>query len=232
MQKQYTDPLISSKIWAIADLHLAISNPEKDMGLIAPNWKGYMEKIAHNWKERVEDEDLVLIAGDISWAMRPHDAEKDLHWIEHLPGMKIIIRGNHDYWWSSFSKVKKILPPSIQALQHTAISWNEISISGTRLWDRIDDDKIFEREMGRLELACKALDQNASKRIIMTHYPPIDDDLTESRPSFLLEKYRVDILLFGHIHGADPKLTFGARGGIRYILTSADHLDFCPIQII
>lgn len=221
------------KIWAIADLHLAISCPEKDMALIAPNWENYAERIAHNWKELIEDEDLVLLAGDTSWAMKPEQAKVDLDWIEHLPGMKVMIRGNHDYWWASLSKVKSILPPSIEAIQHTAISWNDISISGTRLWDMEDDDKIFEREMGRLELACQALDQTAKLRIIMTHYPPIGPDLEESRPAFLLEKYRVDLVIFGHIHSLEPNTpAFGIRHGIRYILTSADYLDFRPIQIL
>ena len=104
--------------------------------------------------------------------------------------MKVIIRGNHDYWWNSLSKVRSILPPSIEAVQHTALSWNNISISGTRFWDPEDDEKIFEREMGRLELACKALDPNAKMRIIMTHYPPIGLDMEDTRASRLFERLR------------------------------------------
>ena len=238
-------------IWAIADLHLSISKPEKDMAFFGPAWKGYQEKIAANWKEVVQENDLVLIAGDICWAMRGVEAVKDLQWIDALPGKKVMIRGNHDYWWSSMKKVREACPPSIEPLHHTATNWKGVSISGTRLWDTeefsfggyiefqenprerkekdlTEDRKIFERELIRLELALKALDQRAEQRILMTHYPPIGADLKPSRASKMIDQYNVDLVIFGHLHNLKPGLEmFGGK----YLLTSADYLDFKPLKI-
>jgi len=170
-------------IWAIADLHLSFGVPEKTMEVFGPEWKSYGEKLQSNWIEVVQSDDLVLIAGDISWAMRPEEAQKDLDWIEALPGTKVMIKGNHDYWWSSLSKTKKILPPSIHIIQNDAFHWKEYTIGGARLWDTheytfdayIDfqeapvspsqQEKIFSRELDRLELSLKKLDPNATTHI-------------------------------------------------------------------
>ncbi len=249
-------------VFALGDLHLAIGCPEKDMGIFGEHWKGYMDKMAAKWRELVTDEDLVLIPGDISWALKAEDAKVDLEWIDQLPGTKVMIRGNHDLWWGSLKKVKELSPPSIIPLHHTATTWNNISIAGTRLWDSPDeysfkkytawppdptneeeahkleaemeqDRKIFEREMGRLEMACKALDQKAEKRIVMTHYAPIGSDLEDSRASHLLEQYHVDICIFGHLHGIDPATPlFGEKNGIQYLLVAADYVDFTPIKLL
>lgn len=241
-------------IWAIADLHLSFSRPDKDMAVFGPLWEGYAQKIEKQWREHIADEDLVLIAGDISWAMKTEEAITDLEWIDHLPGTKVIIRGNHDYWWSSLNKVKSILPPSIHALQHSPFNWQGVSISGTRLWDsdeygfssviefkenprekkiEHENQKIFEREIGRLELAAQTLDPSAKVKIMMTHYPPIGLDLEPSRASQVLEKYGVNICLFGHLHSIDPTLSlFGEARGINYLLTSADYLNFTPVKVL
>ncbi|MBJ7448879.1 MAG: metallophosphoesterase [Parachlamydiales bacterium] len=252
-------------VWVIGDLHLSFGVPGKKMDVFGPNWENHPERIAKFWKENVTDDDLVLLPGDISWAMKPEQALIDLQWIAALPGHKIMVRGNHDYWWSSFSKVQKVLPPSIQAVHHTAVTWNNYSICGTRLWDTseysfhdvidfkprpdkiskppmskedfekkvIEDQKIFDREISRLEIALQALDQKAEKRIVMTHYPPIGLDMKESQASKLMEKYHVDVCVFGHLHSVFPnKAPFGEKNGIKYYLTSCDYLDCKLLRIL
>lgn len=122
-------------VWALGDLHLAFGVPDKSMDAFGDPWIGYAEKIEKEWLERIKTEDLVLIPGDISWATRLEDAKIDLDWIDRLPGTKVLIKGNHDYWWTSLNKIQKILPPGIHLVQNNVFHWNGIGIAGTRLWD-------------------------------------------------------------------------------------------------
>lgn len=246
-------------IWALADLHLALGVPEKAMDFFGEPWIGYVDKIQKNWKERITNEDLVLIAGDISWAMRPEEAVPDLEWIHQLPGTKVLIRGNHDYWWTSLSKVEKVLPPSLHLIQNNVFDWKDVSIAGARLWDSheyqfgsyiqyqsnprakklidaetdpVETERIFQRELGRLETSLKGLNKQAKRRIAMTHYAPIGAELADSRVSKLLEKYQVDTCVFGHLHNVQQSIPlFGEKQGIRYLLTSCDYLNFVPIKL-
>ncbi|NGX61797.1 MAG: 3',5'-cyclic adenosine monophosphate phosphodiesterase CpdA [Chlamydiae bacterium] len=243
-------------VFAIADLHLSFGVPEKTMEAFGLVWKHYAEKIESAWREFITEEDLVLVAGDISWAMSLEKAQIDLEWIGNLPGTKVMIKGNHDYWWSSLAKVQTILPPSCHLIQNNAFSWKDCTIGGARLWDTDEYDfsayidfqetnvspseepkptpaKIFNRELNRLELSLQALDPNATHRLVMTHYPPISSSLASSKVSALLEKYRIDICVFGHLHNVKPKaLPFGETRGVAYYLTSCDYLDFKPIKIL
>lgn len=239
-------------IWAIADLHLALSVPSKNMNIFGTTWDRYMEKIEGHWKERVDKKDLVLIPGDISWAMKLEEIKIDLEWIDRLPGTKVMIKGNHDYWWSSKSKLEKILPPSCYVIQNDAFEWNGVSIGGSRLWDSseyyfdsiqkqptyereqpsMEDEKIFKREVQRLELSLKAMRKDAKIKIVMTHYPPIGPDLKDSIVSKMLEEYEISVAVFGHLHNIqtrDP--IFGKKNGVSYYLTAADYLNFFPLQI-
>lgn len=247
-------------VWAIADLHLSFGVPNKEMDVFGEEWIDYTNKIKQNWCSKISPNDLVLIPGDISWAMHPEEARKDLEWIDHLPGTKIIIRGNHDYWWTSLSKIEKILPPSIHLIQNNAIFWEDFAIAGSRLWDTSaynfgeyidfqpnartkpltaqdkdmnEADRIYQRELSRLELSLKCLNKHPEKtRIVMTHYPPIGADLKESTASRLLEKYKVRTCVFGHLHRVKKNIPmFGEKNGIQYLLTSCDYLDFNPIKI-
>jgi predicted phosphohydrolase len=243
-------------VWAIADLHLAFGVPSKTMEVFGPEWADYANKIEKNWRELISPDDLVLIPGDISWAMRLEDAAVDLGWIDALPGTKVIIRGNHDYWWGSSSKMSKIMPPSIHFIQNDVFNWNEFTIGGTRLWDTeeygfgqfidfqehpnvkekvfdLDEQqRIFDRELERLKLSLKQLDPKANIRIALTHYPPIGADLKPSRASAILEEFKIDVCIFGHLHRLkkDAKM-FGEARGIRYLLTSCDYLDFIPVLV-
>lgn len=247
-------------VWALADLHLSFGVPNKEMDFFGENWANWTKRVEENWKRIVKDEDLVLIAGDISWAMHVAEAVPDLEWIHKLPGTKVILRGNHDYWWSSLSQIQKILPSSIHLIQNNAFNWNNVTVGGSRLWDSseykfqeyidyadnprakkissvdsnlAESDRLFERELTRLETSLKALSKNADFRIAMTHYPPISADLQPSKASAMLEKYNVDACVFGHLHNVKQNIPlFGKKNETTYYLTSCDYLNFTPIKII
>jgi predicted phosphohydrolase len=244
-------------IWALSDLHLALGNPSKDMEFFGPTWKDYAIKIQTNWSKLIKSDDLVLIPGDISWAMTLEEAKQDLDWIHTLPGTKLILKGNHDYWWASSAKMKAALPSSIHFLYNSVFNWNNVTIGGSRLWDTSEYDfssfidfqenprekpkspnleeenqKIFRKELERLRLSLQGLDPKASLRIALTHYPPIGADLQQSLASAILEEFHIDICLFGHLHNVHKNaLPFGVKNGVRYLLTSADYLEFKPIHI-
>jgi predicted phosphohydrolase len=239
-------------IWAIGDLHLSFGVPGKEMSLFGDLWNDHHEKIKAFWDANVHPDDLVLIPGDISWAMRLAEAEADLKWVDERPGTKVMIRGNHDYWWDSASKIRKVLPPSLHIISNDAYLWNDVAIGGVRLWDTSEfrfgpfiqvsgpkplpvettekleeDDKVFQRELSRLELSLKAMKKDASLKIVMTHYPPISADLKDSSVSKLLESYGIHICVFGHLHSLkkESKL-FGVKNDIAYHLVSCDWLNF------
>ena len=240
-------------VFALADLHLCLSKPEKSMEVFGPPWDSYQTKIKTNWEKSVKPEDLVLIPGDIAWAGKLEEALLDLKWIDDLPGQKLMIKGNHDYWWPSASKLKAALPPSIHFLNYDAFNFGSISIAGTRMWDAPDfnfdtyvnspkefraekdlekSKKIYERELNRLKASLSCLDKTAQVKIVMTHFPPVSADLKDSQASTLLEEAGVNICVFGHLHSLkkDKKL-FGEKKGIKYLLCSADFLDFQPLKI-
>ena len=246
-------------VWAIADLHLSFGVPNKAMDFFGSSWTDWTTKVEENWRNLIKEDDLVLIAGDISWAMRIEEVVPDLEWIHQLPGTKVILRGNHDYWWTSLSKIEKILPSSIHLIQNNSFKWKNVSIAGARLWDsseykfneyieyaenprakklsEVDDNKqeserIFERELARLETSLKSLSKNAEFRIAMTHYPPISADLKDSKVLKLLEKYQVNACVFGHLHNVKQGIPlFGKKNQITFYLTSCDYLIFKPIKI-
>ena len=225
---------MKTRVWAIGDLHLSFGVPDKGMEIFGPEWENHAEKIATHWKRTISTEDLVIIPGDISWAMRLEEALVDLQWIDTLPGTKVMIKGNHDYWWGSLKKLTEILPPSIHVIQNNAFHWKEVAIGGARLWDTPEysfqqfiefrenprekrqnveteelvqielSQKIFEKELERLKLSLKQLDKEAKVRIAMTHYPPIGADLKPSRAAQILEQFEIDTAVFGHLHNIKP----------------------------
>lgn len=238
------------RIWAISDLHLSLGTPSKKMDIFGTNWQGHDEQIKANWERLVATDDIVLVAGDISWAMSLEEAALDLAWLAERPGTKIILRGNHDYWWSSISKVRKSLHPSIRAIQNDIVTFDTVTIGGSRLWDSPDfsfcpptpteihslsedDAKIFAREVERLKMSLKLMQGAPGLKIVLTHYPPTDINLSDTAITKLLEEAHVDIVVFGHIHGLEqPKPFLGEKNGIRYYLTSADAVQFTPIAIV
>lgn len=245
-------------VWAISDPHLSFGVVGKDMGVFGPLWEGYTDKIRENWLSLISEKDLVLIPGDISWAKRLSEAMPDLEWLHSLPGTKVLLKGNHDYWWTSLNKVMEALPSSLHIIQNNVFKWNNVSIGGSRLWDtdqysfnsiinfknegplplnkeaKEEQRRIFLREMERLEISLKSLDQGALFRIALTHYPPIGLELQESEVSIVLEKYNVNICVFGHLHNVkeECKNLMGERNNIQYILSSCDYCHFKPLKIL
>ncbi len=224
------------KLYAIADLHLP-GGDDKPMDLFGEHWAGHFEKISDDWRSRVSAEDVVLIPGDISWAMQLEQAVPDLQAIGALPGRKVLLRGNHDYWWSSISRVREALPPGMAAVQNDALDLDSCVVCGTRGWNlplpdaplKPEDEKIYLRELSRLELSLQEAVRLAGSRpiVCMTHYPPLYRGLTDTAPAALLQRYGVRTVVYGHLHGQSIRSGFsGENQGIRYLLTSCDSLQF------
>ena len=223
------------KIFAISDLHLSVNN-SKPMDIFGPVWEGYLDKIFSQWKELVGDNDLVLMAGDLSWAMKLEEVGADIELFKDLPGRKVIIRGNHDYWWKSISSLRAILPENFYAIQNDALRFDNVVVCGTRGWKGVEknttlspeDQKIYDREVLRLEMTLQnanKLREEGDKLICMMHYPPVGFARDDSEFSQLIEKYNVDIVVFGHLHGYKNVATNFVKNNIEYYLTSCDEVD-------
>jgi uncharacterized protein len=244
-------------VWALSDPHLSFGTQGKSMEVFGSVWENYQQKIETHWRECITDKDLVLIPGDISWAMTIDQALVDLKWIDALPGKKVILKGNHDYWWPSNAKLSAILPPSIAFINNNTYLWNDVAIGGVRLWDSTEynfnayitfkentrekkttpnpehDKKIFDKDLQRLRRSLEMLDSNAKYRVALTHYPPIGADLQPSIVSRLLEEFKITHCVFGHLHSVTRgTLPFGKKNGVQYIFTSGDYIDFKPVEVI
>ncbi len=228
-------------IWGIADLHLSFE-VNKPMDVFGDRWKDYVKKIEEGWKSRVNSDDLVVIPGDISWAISLSETGKDFAWLDKLPGTKVILRGNHDYWWSTITRVRKALPPTIHALQNDHLSWGGWAICGTRGWicpgePRFDperDQKIYLRETHRLELSLESAYKEGKEDIVAAlHYPPFSSRREESGFTRLLTSYGVKHCLYGHLHGEALEQAYqGNIEGVEYHFVSADALNFTPALIV
>ncbi|WML36627.1 metallophosphoesterase [Clostridium sp. OS1-26] len=226
-------------LYAISDLHLDL-NGDKPMDVFGQNWFQHDKKIKDNWLKKVKDEDTVLIAGDISWSMKIEDGMNDLQWIHNLPGRKIMVKGNHDYWWVSITKLNNLYE-DMKFIQNNFFVYEDYAICGTRGWIcpggenfKAHDEKIYTRELSRLRLSLDAAVKEGFKKfIVMIHYPPMNEKLVESGFVEIFKEYSVENVVYGHLHG--PSLTKalnGEKDGIEYILTSGDYLDFNPIKIL
>ncbi|MBE5803373.1 MAG: hypothetical protein E7316_02565 [Clostridiales bacterium] len=229
------------KLFAIGDLHLP-GGDDKPMDVFGEHWEGHFERISADWHQRVATDDVVLIPGDISWAMQLDHARPDLEAIAALPGRKIIMKGNHDYWWNTLSQVKSALPAGMEAIQHNALDVGCAVVCGTRGWNiptkdtplSAADMKIYNRELIRLEMALQAGAKLKGNKplVVMMHYPPLYDLERETAFTALLEKYPVHTVVYGHLHGAGLKVRFcGEERGIRYELVSCDGLGFALAEI-
>lgn len=220
------------KIYAISDLHMSLANP-KPMNIFGTSWDNYLEQIASDWDEKVTDEDVVLVSGDISWAMTTSDALLDMQYFAARKGSKVFVRGNHDYWWKSITSLREKMPPDCYLLQNDAIKIGNAVICGSRLWlvpgspDFAErDQKIYLREIERLKLAFfKAQDLlgEGDKLICMTHYPPFNVKRESNAVTELMEKNKVYAAVYGHLHGKDARADKKVfKNGINYYLTSCD----------
>ena len=223
------------KIFAISDLHLSVNN-SKPMDIFGPVWDGYLDKIFSQWKNLVSSDDLVLMAGDLSWAMKLEEVVPDIDLLKNLPGKKIIIRGNHDYWWKSISSLRALLPTDFYAIQNDALKFDNVIVCGTRGWKGVEkyptlldeDKKIFHREVLRLGMTLEnasKLRQEGDKLVCMIHYPPVDIFRNDSPFSELIKKYKVDAVIYGHLHGQKGLTTYFEKDGIPYYLTSCDIVE-------
>ena len=220
------------KIFAISDLHLSTTAP-KPMDIFGTGWTDYIQKITEDWQEKVSDDDIVLIAGDISWAMQLEDALVDINTLTPLKGRKVFIRGNHDYWWKSISRIRQGLPEGFFALQNDCARFGNVLVLGCRGWTvegdkdfTEQDKKLYLRERERLHLALKNAQkerQDGDKLIAMMHFPPFNVKRENSLYTNLFDEFKVDAVVYGHLHGKDCKGDMLVmKNGIPYYLTSCD----------
>ncbi|MEW5919878.1 MAG: metallophosphoesterase [Bacillota bacterium] len=228
-------------LFAISDLHLSL-NGEKPMHIFGDRWEGHHLKLQEQWEEVVAGRDTVIIGGDISWALKLEEMEEDFRFIHALPGRKVFFKGNHDYWWQSYAKVKKALPRSICAVQNNYCLYeNRVAICGTRGWNipgimnfAEQDERVYQRELIRLELSLgMAIKDGFDHIVAVLHYPPFGPGLEDSGFVTLLHQYNVKTCIYGHLHGDDHRRAFsGERDGITYYFTSSDYLEFRPLHIL
>ncbi len=242
-------------IYCLADLHLSISHPQKDMKVFGPLWEDYHQKIHDHWQACVKKEDLVLIPGDICWAMSLEEAMQDLAFIDKLNGQKVLIRGNHDYWWPSLAKLEKLPFKSLKFIHNNALLIHGVGLCGSRLWDSeefsfdeyinyrpnpqarpkasFDDAKIFDNEISRLERSISQLSPEAQVKIALCHYPPIGKDLKPTRCSSLFETAGISHVCFGHLHNLKNTMNpWGSSRGVTYHFCAADEVNFTPQKIL
>lgn len=223
-------------IYVIADLHLSLG-ADKPMDIF-DGWQHYLSRLTENWKRVVREEDTVVIPGDVSWAMQLERCAEDFAFLESLPGRKILMKGNHDYWWTTMRKMEEYLKSkqlySLSFLFNNSIEAEDISVCGTRSWlfetGERHDKKMMERELGRLRRSLEAAGQK--EKIVFLHYPPLTTRAKACEVIEMLHEFHVKECYYGHLHG--PSIGRAIQGeveGIRYKLISADSLGFCPYKI-
>jgi uncharacterized protein len=228
------------RVFGISDLHLSFTS-NKPMDKFGAHWYQHHDKIAAAWREMVREEDVVLIPGDHSWALKLSEAATDLRWIGELPGIKIMGKGNHDLWWHSIKQLDALGLPQTRWLQNNAYVINGVGLCGTRGWSlpaadsSAEDQKIFARELERLKLSFQALEQERRRGaqvktvVCMLHYPPLASDRAETPMTALLEANQVDLCIYGHMHlSHQSRVVRDVVRGVRYEVVSCDFADFAP----
>lgn len=226
------------KVYAISDLHLSINNP-KPMDIFGAVWDNYLEDIEKSL-QAVQPDDLVLIAGDLSWAMTLDAAVPDLKYIGGISsGKKIITRGNHDYWWKGISAVRAVLPENVFAIQNDCMKFGDVIVCGSRGWsadDKSEDGKrLYARELLRMEMSLQAMQklrEDGDRVIFMIHYPPFNVRFEDTPVTKLFEKYGVNAVVYGHLHGKNCYAKrLADKHGIKYYLTSCDQVANRAVEI-
>ncbi len=227
------------RVLAIGDPHLSRRDP-KPMDVFGPHWGGHPDAFFDGWRAVVRDDDLVLVPGDVSWALRFEAARDDLDDLAALPGRKVLLRGNHDYWWPAIGKLRAALPAGMWAVQNDAVRIDGVVVAGTRGWTcpgspgfAEEDRKIFDREVGRLELslaAARDLAEPGDVRIVMLHFPPTTPSLEGSALLERIEAFAPDALVYAHVHGPTPPPT-PVVPGVRVVFAAADALRFRPALV-
>ncbi|CAN5684211.1 metallophosphoesterase [soil metagenome] len=222
------------RVLAIADPHLSGATP-KPMTVFGPSWEGHPDAFFEGWRSVVREDDLVLIPGDISWAMRIEDALVDLEAIAALPGRKVLLRGNHDYWWPSLRKLRTLLPSGMAAIQNDAVRVGDVVVAGTRGWVvpgshgfEEHDARIYAREVQRLRLSLHAAATLGGDYLaVMLHFPPTNPRGEGSEFLDVLCAAVPDAVVFGHVHGSVPVMV-PKIGDALVSFVAADHLGFVP----
>ena len=228
-------------IYTIGDLHLSF-NTDKPMDIFGQNWQNYEEKIKQDWQAKVKSEDLVILLGDFSWAMYLDETEKDFKFINDLPGRKLLLKGNHDYWWSTVTSMRKYIKEkgfsNIDFLYNNSYEYENKIIVGTRGWtlsEDAEDIRLTKRELDRLELSIKdgILKYGEDKEIIVfMHYPPVTKNYMNTDYIKIMKKYNVKRCFYGHLHGNSIQDAIeGVIDGIQLKLVSADGLNFNLLNV-
>lgn len=222
-------------LFAIADTHLSLGT-DKPMDIFG-GWQDYVARLESNWRKLVTDGDTVVIAGDISWAMKLGDALEDFRFIDSLPGQKLIFKGNHDYWWSTMRKMETWLSDngldSIKILHNSAFRVGSYAVCGSRGWffdaENDPDNKILLREAGRVRRSIESARETGAEPIVFLHYPPLTTAMVCNEIVDVLREENVKRCYYGHLHGGSLRNAFvGERHGIKFDVISADFLKFCP----
>ncbi|MCR5484339.1 MAG: metallophosphoesterase [Clostridiales bacterium] len=223
-------------LFAIADTHLSFGT-DKPMDIFS-GWQDYEKRLENMWRSVVKDDDTVVVAGDISWAMSLEEAKEDFAFLDSLPGTKIIMKGNHDYWWSTKSKADRFFlennMTTLKILHNNAYLVEGFSLCGTRGWsmecEKSEDKKVLLREVGRLEVSIAEGKKLGGELIVFLHYPPVSSGMIESGEiSSVLEREGVKRCYYGHLHGASHRTAVnGEVNNVKYSLISGDYLKFCP----
>ncbi|MDL2253954.1 metallophosphoesterase [Ruminococcaceae bacterium OttesenSCG-928-I18] len=227
-------------LFVIGDTHLALGC-DKPMDIFK-GWEGYLPKLEKNWKNTVKNEDTVVVAGDISWAMKLENTAEDFAFLEGLPGEKILLKGNHDLWWSTLSKMEAFLQAqgfrSLHFLHNNCFLRQGLALCGTRGWMAEDpqghDAKMMNREALRLRASLEhaKIQFPDAEKVVFLHYPPFYSGVQARELTEVLEEYGVRRCFYGHLHShAIRRAVQGQAGGVHYRLVSADHLGFIPLEV-
>lgn len=228
-------------IYVIADLHLSFSQ-DKPMSIFGENWEGHSEKIKNNWISKVKPEDTVVLPGDFSWAMYLQDTYKDFEYLNSLPGKKLLLKGNHDYWWTTVTNMRNFLEENkfknIDFIYNNSYLVENKILTGTRGWNLLDTEnssKMIKRESIRLQLAIEDVIKkygDDKEIIVFMHYPPISNTNKKSDFLKILKQYDIKRCYYGHLHGKSHQdAVEGIVDGIEFKLISADYLNFDVIKV-
>ena len=229
------------KVWAISDLHLS-GMANKPMDVFGPGWEGHFDKIKADWREKVAEDDVVLIGGDTSWGMKLEEGMYDVRSLEGLPGSKVFIRGNHDYWWNGISRIRELAPAGFYFLQNDCIRLGNIVITGSRGWTcpgssdfKEQDMKLYLREAERFRLAFRETEKvkrEGDRLLVLIHFPPFSVKKEDTLFTELFEQNGAEKVVFGHLHGAGYFPLRSEKAGIEYFLTSCDKTKFSLTEIL
>lgn len=225
-------------LYAIGDTHLSLGS-DKPMDVFGGGWLGYVEKLKEGFSQ-VSPEDTVVLCGDLSWGMSLEEAREDFAFLNELPGRKVMLKGNHDYWWNTASKMNKFFQENgfdtLNILHNNCILYGDVALCGTRGWFYEEDRgehsaKVFNRELMRLEASLKAAGER--EKLCFLHYPPLYQGYRCQEIIDLLHRYEVKRCYYGHLHGGSHRLAVcGMRDGVEYGLVAADYLRFKPEKIL